>query len=65
VLIFSALPLLRDFGLIVTMNIMVALLSALVVLPPVLVWADERGLMGFDEDGVEVDTDPEPVGASV
>jgi len=38
----SSLPLLRDFGLIVAMNVAVALLSALVVLPPMLVWADQR-----------------------
>lgn len=38
----SSLPLLRDFGMIVAMNVAVALLSALVVLPPMLVWADER-----------------------
>ncbi|MEZ5208327.1 MAG: MMPL family transporter [Acidimicrobiales bacterium] len=39
----SSLPLLRDFGLVVAMNVAVALLSALVVLPPLLVWADQRG----------------------
>jgi hydrophobe/amphiphile efflux-3 (HAE3) family protein len=39
----SSLPLLRDFGIIVAMNVTVALLSALVVLPPMLVWADQRG----------------------
>lgn len=44
VLIGSALPLLRDFGIIVTMNVTVALLAALVVMPPLLVWADDRGL---------------------
>jgi predicted RND superfamily exporter protein len=38
----SSLPLLRDFGLVVTLNVAVALLSALIVLPPLLVWADER-----------------------
>jgi len=38
----SSLPLLRDFGIIVAMNVSVALLSALVVLPPMLVWADQR-----------------------
>jgi hydrophobe/amphiphile efflux-3 (HAE3) family protein len=38
----SSLPLLRDFGLVVAMNVTVALLSALVVLPPMLVWADRR-----------------------
>jgi predicted RND superfamily exporter protein len=39
----SSLPLLRDFGRLVAMNVAVALLAALVVLPPLLVWADERG----------------------
>jgi predicted RND superfamily exporter protein len=43
VLSFSSLPLLRDFGRIVAMNVAVALVSALVVLPPMLVWADRRG----------------------
>jgi hydrophobe/amphiphile efflux-3 (HAE3) family protein len=38
----SSLPLLRDFGIIVAMNVAVALISALVVLPPMLVWADKR-----------------------
>ena len=38
----SSLPLLRDFGLVVALNVAVALLSALVVLPPMLVWADQR-----------------------
>jgi len=44
VLIGSALPLLRDFGIIVTMNVAVALLAALVVMPPLLMWADDHGL---------------------
>jgi uncharacterized protein len=39
----SSLPLLRDFGQIVAMNVAVALIAALVVLPPLLVWADDRG----------------------
>ncbi|MET0908239.1 MAG: MMPL family transporter [Ilumatobacteraceae bacterium] len=43
VLSFSSLPLLRDFGRVVAMNVTVALLSALVVLPPLLVWAERRG----------------------
>ena len=43
VLSFSSLPLLRDFGRVVAMNVAVALLSALVVLPPLLVWAERRG----------------------
>ena len=40
VISFSSMPLLRDFGRVVGMNVAVALLSALVVLPPMLVWAD-------------------------
>lgn len=39
----SSLPLLRDFGITVAINVTVALLSALVVLPPLVVWADKRG----------------------
>ena len=39
----SSLPLLRDFGIIVAMNVIVALLAALVMLPPVMIWAEERG----------------------
>jgi predicted RND superfamily exporter protein len=42
VLSLSSLPLLRDFGRIVALNVAVALLSALVVLPPMLIWADRR-----------------------
>ncbi len=38
----SSMPLLSDFGIIVAINITVALLSALIVLPPILVWADQR-----------------------
>ena len=38
----SSLPILRDFGIVVATNVIVALLSALVVLPPILIWADER-----------------------
>jgi hypothetical protein len=39
----SSMPMLRDFGIIMAMNVAVALLSALVVLPPILVWAESRG----------------------
>lgn len=38
----SSLPLLHDFGQIVALNVAIALLSALVILPPMLVWADQR-----------------------
>ena len=53
VLVFSALPLLSDFGLIVTMNVAVALLSALIVMPPILVWADNRGWIGTESTSSE------------
>ncbi|MCH7787897.1 MAG: MMPL family transporter [Acidobacteria bacterium] len=49
VLIGSALPLLRDFGIIVTINVAVALLAALVVMPPLVVWADHKNLLGIEE----------------
>jgi len=45
----SQLPLLRDFGIVVGMNVAVALLSALIVLPPLLVWADRRGWVSRGE----------------
>jgi hydrophobe/amphiphile efflux-3 (HAE3) family protein len=43
VLATSPLPLLRDFGIITSMNVGVALLSALIILPPLMVWADDKG----------------------
>ena len=43
VLSLSSMPLLRDFGRIVAMNVAVALLAALTMLPPMLVWAEKRG----------------------
>jgi hydrophobe/amphiphile efflux-3 (HAE3) family protein len=62
VLSFSSLPLLRDFGRIVALNVAIALLSALVVLPPMLVWADKRnwvsrGLIGKKPEPF-IDTPP-------
>jgi hydrophobe/amphiphile efflux-3 (HAE3) family protein len=56
VLSFSSLPLLRDFGRIVALNVAIALLSALVFLPPMLVWADRRNWVSR---GL-VDKEPEP-----
>jgi predicted RND superfamily exporter protein len=53
-LIISPLPLLRDFGVIVTLNVSLALLAALVAMPPLLVYADQHGWIG-----VQKDTDPE------
>jgi hydrophobe/amphiphile efflux-3 (HAE3) family protein len=43
VLMFSPLPLLADFGMVVTINIAVAVLAALVVIPPLVMEADRRG----------------------
>jgi predicted RND superfamily exporter protein len=62
----SSLPLLRDFGIIVAMNVAVALLSALVVLPPMLVWADRKNWVSkglVPADVLERSREPEPVGA--
>jgi hypothetical protein len=53
VLIGSALPLLRDFGLAVTLNVTIALLAALVVMPPLSVWVDERGWLGTQTQGAD------------
>jgi uncharacterized membrane protein YdfJ with MMPL/SSD domain len=67
VLSFSSLPLLRDFGRIVAMNVAIALLSALVVLPPMLVWADDvkrrwvsKGMLRHRREAEYVDTPYEP-----
>jgi hydrophobe/amphiphile efflux-3 (HAE3) family protein len=66
VLSFSSLPLLRDFGRIVAMNVTVALLSALVVLPPMLVWADKRNWVsrGLVKPVVEPYIETPPFGGS-
>jgi predicted RND superfamily exporter protein len=46
VLAFSNFPLLDNFGKVTALNIGVSLISTLVLLPPLLVWADEdRGLV--------------------
>jgi predicted RND superfamily exporter protein len=59
VLLFSPLPLLRDFGAIVAITIAIALLSAMCALPPMLVWAENHGLLhtGPPSSG---DVPPEP-----
>ena len=66
VLSFSSLPLLRDFGRIVAMNVTVALLSALVVLPPMLVWADKRNWVsrGLVKPVLEPYIDTPPLGGA-
>ncbi len=48
---FSSLPLLADFGTVVTINIAVALLSALVVVPPLVKEADRLGLLAMGPAG--------------
>jgi hydrophobe/amphiphile efflux-3 (HAE3) family protein len=60
VLTFSALPLLRDFGAIVSLNISVALLSALVVQPPLMLWTDHRGWLGTSPIGGGEDHSGDP-----
>src|SRR5690606_31103718 len=49
VLIISSLPLLSDFGLVVTLSVAIAMLAALVVMPPMMVWVDAKGWLGTDE----------------
>lgn len=46
VLATSSFPLLRDFGIIVSINTLVVLACALILIPPLLVWADEHHLLG-------------------
>jgi predicted RND superfamily exporter protein len=47
VLAFSGFPLLDNFGKVTALNIGISLLSTLILLPPLLVWADEeRGFVG-------------------
>lgn len=59
VLVLSSLPLLRDFGIIVTLNVAIALLSALIVMPSLSIWVDERGWLGTN------DAEAAPFGAVV
>lgn len=60
----SSLPLLRDFGIVVALNLAVALISALVVLPPLLVWADNKGWVskGMIDDDILRATTPKFTG---
>lgn len=61
VLMFSALPLLRDFGAIVALNVAVALLAALVVQPPLLIWADNKGWLRGRRGNAPAPTPPTTV----
>ena len=65
----SSLPLLRAFGEIVALNVTIALLSALIILPPMLVWADKRnwvsrGLIPRAQLDLARDPEPAPVPVS-
>ena len=51
VLAFSGFPLLETFGIVTALNVSIALFSTLIVLPPLLVWADEEtGLVPAHKD---------------
>lgn len=53
VLALSPMPLLREFGIIVAADVLIALVSALVVLPPLLAWAEaHRRLRSGAPEGV-------------
>jgi uncharacterized protein len=56
VIALSEFPLLRDFGIIVALNTLVALLVALIVLPPLLVWADRHPRIGGFSPGFQPGT---------
>jgi hydrophobe/amphiphile efflux-3 (HAE3) family protein len=64
----SPWPLLRGFGIIVGLNVLVALLCALVILPPILVWAEggdrnwvSRHLVHFDDERNDIQSPPRAV----
>lgn len=66
VLMFAALPLLRNFGAVVTLNISVAVLSALVVVPPMAKWLDVRGWFPASAPAPHrVELTPRRIGAAV
>ena len=53
VLAFSDFPLLDNFGKVTALNIGLSLVSTLILLPPLLVWADdERGFVRVSNDTV-------------
>jgi hypothetical protein len=47
VLALSPMPLLRDFGVVVALAVLITLASTLAVLPPLLAWADGHDRLGI------------------
>lgn len=62
VLAASPMPLLRDFGIVVAIDVATALASTLVLLPPLLLWTDGRGWLRLPEVGGVAE--PEEVGGA-
>jgi predicted RND superfamily exporter protein len=60
VLAFSPMPLLRDFGIVVALAVLFALATTLVLLPPLLVWADTRTWLRGFRPGTEAGGPPAP-----
>jgi hydrophobe/amphiphile efflux-3 (HAE3) family protein len=60
VLAFSPMPLLIDFGVIVAIDVALALISVLVVLPPLLRWADPSLPGSAPEAPIEASEPPPP-----
>jgi hypothetical protein len=54
----SPWPLLRGFGIIVGLNVLVALVCALVILPPILVWAESDGRNWVSRRLIRADDQP-------
>ena len=63
VMLASPLPLLRDFGAIVAITVAIALISAVTVLPPVLIWADRHGWVAATRGSRRGSDTGEPVGS--
>jgi hypothetical protein len=45
-LIASDIRMLRDFGIVTVVDLSVALVGVMIVLPAALIWAEERGSLG-------------------
>jgi predicted RND superfamily exporter protein len=56
----SPMPLLRDFGIVVSIDVLIALASALVIMPPLLRWSDRRRVQRPLD--LQVEPTPEPAG---